>query len=270
MMKITVSNQRGGVGKTTTAINIASIAASLGTRTLLIDADPQGSVATVLGLNPKNCLYDFLVGGVVFEDCLAQPRKNLDVLCSNRRTAQAESVLTGMLARERVFDTLFSPVDRAYGLVVIDVSPSITQIQTCAMVYTRNILVPVSMDILSYQGAGASIETAKNLNQLLKTDIRTLAILPVMVHRRMVMTELVLEGLANLSSQQSIPLLPVIRTDASVPKAARSQQFLADYDPNCKAYLDYLEATRALDAIPSGPALLEEVHINAVHEGASA
>lgn len=92
-------------------------------------------------------------------------------------------------------------MDDKYDLVIIDVSPSITQIQTCAIVYTKTLLVPVAMDILS-QGAGASIETAKSLNHLLKMDIRTLALLPVMVHRRMVMTELVMNGLADLSAQQ--------------------------------------------------------------------
>lgn len=163
-----------------------------------------------------------------------------------------------MLAREMVFSNLFSAIDSEYDLVIIDVSPSITQIQTCAMVYTKSLLVPVAMDILSFQGAGASIETAKRLHQLLKMNIRTLAILPVMVHRRMVRTELVLRGLEDLSAQQSIPLLPAIRTDTSVPKAARSQKFLADYDKTGKAYNDYREACYALCSLLDGVANVEQ------------
>jgi hypothetical protein len=108
------------------------------------------------------------------------------------------------------------------------------------------------MDILSYQGAGATIETAKSLNQILKTNIQTLGLMPVMVHRRMVMTELVLQGLEDLGQKQSIPLLPAIRTDSSVPKAARSQQFLADFDSSCKAYSDYLDAYRVLSGVLFG------------------
>jgi chromosome partitioning protein len=71
--KITVASQRGGVAKTTTAANVAEITASTGLSTLLIDADPQGSIATILGLTPKHYLYDFLIGGVVFEDVLCSP-----------------------------------------------------------------------------------------------------------------------------------------------------------------------------------------------------
>jgi len=155
-----------------------------GVQDMLIDADPQGSIATILGLAPERYFFDFVVGGLALEDCIVQPRENLHVLCSNRRTAQAETILAGMLAQEYVLDNLFSARDSQYGLVVVDVSSSITRIQTCAMVYTKNLLIPVAMDILSFQGAGASIETAKNLSQILQVDIRALAILPVMVHRR--------------------------------------------------------------------------------------
>ena len=133
-----------------------------------------------------------------------------------------------------------------YDAVLIDVSPSINLLQTCAMVYARQILVPVAMDALSFQGATASIETAKSLNRLLKTDIRTIGILPVMVHRRMAMTEMVLSGLVDLCAQTEIPLLPSIRTDTTVSKAARQRQFLADFDDRCKALEDYTAAADAL------------------------
>lgn len=244
--RLAVVNQRGGVGKTTTAINLAAIAAKTGIPTLLLDGDPQGSIATVLGLAPKHFLYDFIIGGMVLEECVVEAQKNLHVLCSNRKTAQAEMALTGMLAREMVLKELLRQFDQQYGLVIVDVSPSISQIQTSALVYAENLLVPASMDILSFQGAGASIETAKNLNHLLRLDIRTVAILPVMVHRRMVMTELVMRGLEELGAQQSIPILPAIRTDTCVPKSVRSQKFLSDYDNTCKAYIDYREACSAL------------------------
>ena len=249
MIRLVISNQRGGVSKTTTATTLARILADRGFKVLIVDTDPQGSVASILGLKPDRYLYHFLIERIVFEDCIVKAHENIDVMCSNRQTVQAEAILMTTVAREMAFENLFSPVDSPYDAVLIDVSPSINLLQTCAMVYTKQILVPVAMDALSFQGATASIETAKSLNQLLKTDIRTIGMLPVMVHRRMAMTEMVLSGLADLSKQTGIPLLPLIRTDTNVPKAARQRQFIVDFDPNCKAVEDYTAATEFLIAL---------------------
>jgi chromosome partitioning protein len=145
----------------------------------------------------------------------------------------------GNVAREHAFTQLFSAVDADYDYVLIDVSPSITLLQTCAMVYAERVLIPIAMDTLSFQGAMAAIEASKSLNQLLKANIRTIGLLPVMVDRRLAMTSAILEGLEKLSKGMDIPMLSAIRTDQSVTKAARNGQFLSDYDPKCKAVEDY-------------------------------
>lgn len=105
------------------------------------------------------------------------------------------------------------------------------------------------MDTLSFQGAMASIEASKSLNQLLKANIRTIGLLPVMVDRRLAMTATVLEGLEGLSKGMGIPLLRSIRTDQSVTKAARAGQFLIDYDRKCKAQEDYHQVADELESI---------------------
>jgi chromosome partitioning protein len=249
MNRIVVSNQRGGVSKTTTAATLAREFADRGKRVLLIDTDPQGSVASILGLQPKKYLYNFIIEGLKFEDCVVPISDQIHVMCSNRETVKAEAILMGNLARERAFSNLFQPVEHTYDVVLVDVSPSINLLQTCALVYAEQILIPVAMDTLSFQGATASIETAKSINELLKTHIRTIGILPVMVDNRLAMTKMVLEGLDGLSKKTSIPLLPVIRTDQTVTKAARARQFLADYDPKCKALEDYRHAADSLISI---------------------
>jgi cellulose biosynthesis protein BcsQ len=115
------------------------------------------------------------------------------------------------------------------------------------MVYAERVLIPIGMDTLSFQGAMASIEASKSLNQLLKANIRTIGLLPVMVDRRLAMTTTVLEGLEGLSKGMSIPLLHSIRTDQSVTKAARAGQFLIDFDPKCKATEDYRQVANELE-----------------------
>ena len=165
----------------------------------------------------------------------------------------------GETARELTFQNLFPAVDRGYDVVLIDVAPSISLLQTCAMLYARQLLIPVSMDGLSLQGAIASIETARMLSDLFRTEIKTTALLPVMVDRRYQMTEMVMESLKGMSERYQVPLLPAIRTDANVTKSSRQKQFLVDYDPKCKALEDYTAACRELSIL-----LKDQIHVHPV------
>jgi chromosome partitioning protein len=99
---------------------------------------------------------------------------------------------------------------------------------------------------LSLQGAAASIETARTLSTLFNIPVKTVGLLPVMVDRRLQITETVLESLKAIGERAGVPLLPPIRTDATVTKANRQRQFLIDYDPKCKAVEDYNIACDAL------------------------
>lgn len=239
MIRLVISNQRGGVSKTTTTTTLAREFADRGKRVLVIDTDPQGSISSILSLKPQHGLYNFVIEKLRFDDCIVKVSEKIHVLCSNRETTKVETILMGNVAREHAFTQLFGQIDQDYDVVLIDVSPSITLLQTCAMVYAERVLIPVGMDTLSFQGAMASIEASKSLNQLLKANIRTVGLLPVMVDRRLAMTTTVLDGLEGLSKGTKIPLLPGIRTDQTVAKAARAGEFIVDYDPKCKAVEDY-------------------------------
>jgi cellulose biosynthesis protein BcsQ len=139
---------------------------------------------------------------------------------------------------------------------VIDVAPSLTLFQTCAMLYTKRVLIPAAMEILSVQGASASISSAAELNRLFKREpgIASIGILPVMVNHRLQMTQTVLTALEDMSRELHVPLLPMIRTDTTVVKAARSKMFLADFDPKSKAVEDYEQAAARLLEILASPA----------------
>jgi chromosome partitioning protein len=250
MIRLVVSNQRGGVAKTTTAVTLARCFADRGLRTLLIDTDSQGSVGTILGLRPHSTLHDFLIRQVPFSECVVQANEHLDVLCSDRKTQAAEDIISGQTLRELYFEQAFgdSGADAGYDAVVIDVAPSLTLFQTCAMLYTKNVLIPVAMETLSVQGASASISSAKELNRLFKrpSGITSAGILPVMVNHRLQMTITVLTALEEMSRELGVPLLPAIRTDTTVVKAARSRMFLQDYAPKAKALEDYLAVAEVL------------------------
>lgn len=241
MIKFVVSNQRGGVGKTTTATTLARCFADRGMKTLLIDTDSQGSVQQILGIRPEYVLYDFLIGGIALKTCIVSAHPQIDVLCSDRRTMEAEDVITSRMGREMTFEQAFGPHDQNYDAVVIDVAPSLNLFQTCAMMYTRNVLIPAAMDSLSAAGAASNFQAMDTINRMFKVEppIRAIGLLPVIVDRRLQMTDLVLESLEGLSARTSTPVLHAVRTDTAVVKCGRKKEFLADFDPKSKALEDY-------------------------------
>ncbi|MBI1790658.1 MAG: ParA family protein, partial [Acidobacteria bacterium] len=233
MVRLVISNQRGGVAKTTTTATLARFFGDRGMRVLIVDADPQGSLGIVLGLRPRKYLYEMVVHNHPFEECITPAAPNIDVICGNRDTTRVEAALLGMTGGEFAFVRLFGTVDSTYDAVLIDVAPSISLVQTCSMMYAKRLLIPVAMDMLSLQGAVACLQTTRILTDLFQTEIRAVAMLPVMIDRRFGLTSFVLQALEEMSGKYSVPLLHSIRTDATVPRAQRARMFLADYDPGC-------------------------------------
>jgi chromosome partitioning protein len=240
VQRLVIANQRGGVSKTTTTATLARFFRDQGMRVLVIDADPQGSLGLVLGLKPEKYLHDFLVHNRPLEQCVVPAAANIHVLCGSRDTTVVEAALFGTPGKELAFSRQLSVADGRYDAVLIDVSPSINLIQTCSMLYARNLLIPVAMNMLSLQGAVACLETVQMLGEAFRTAIRPVALLPVMVDRRFGLTEYILNALEEMSQKYRVPLLHAVRTDGTVPRAERAGQFLADYDARCKAMEDYL------------------------------
>ena len=253
MLKLVISNQRGGVSKTTTAVTLARYLADRGKRVLVVDTDPQGSIAVILGLRAGDRdLHSFLIKRRALEDCITPAGEGIDVICGSRETVKAEGILMAETARELTFLSLFPPVEPNYDAILFDVAPSISLLQTCAIMYSQRIFVPVAMDPLSLQGAAASLQTSQTLGNIYARDIRTVALLPVMVDRRMQMTTVILKSLDDLAKHNRVPILPHIRVDSSVNKSSRTKQYLQDFDPKGKAILDYTDAFDHLMEILEG------------------
>lgn len=249
MLRLVIANQRGGVSKTTTTATLARFLGDQGKKVLVIDADPQGSLGLILGLRPERYLHDFLVHKHPLEECVVPAAAKIDVLCGSRDTTAVEASLLGTSGGDREFIRRLDEAERAYDAVLIDVSPSISLLQTCAQLYARRLLIPVAMNMLSLQGAAACLQTATLLSEAFQETIQPLALLPVMVDRRFSLTEYILKALEEMSEQYRVPLLHAIRTDGTVPRAERTRQFLADYDPHCKALADYTVAAMQMEEL---------------------
>ena len=239
MFRAVFVNQRGGVGKTVTTITMARWLADQGKRVLIVDTDSQGSLGYCLNLKAKAFLFHFVARGYSFEDCIVQAHERIDVLCSNRETMQAEASLMGQIGREQTFVHLFKPIESVYDAVLIDVAPSISLLQTCAMVYCENAIIPINMDALSFHGAVATQSLAGSLNDLVNAKVKIAAILPTQVIGGRQMTSTILETLRGWTTRFGLHLLPPIRTDAAVSKMVKQQVFLQDLDPECRAMKDY-------------------------------
>jgi cellulose biosynthesis protein BcsQ len=172
-------------------------------------------------------------------DCVVNVLEKLDVLCGGRTTTDAEQQVTSVVARERLFEDMFSNFDDIYDAVLIDVAPSISLMQACAMVYARHFLIPGAMDSLSVSGAGASLFYASTISRACRVPIRPMALLPTIVNKRIGLTEIVMNMIQALGQQNGIPIIGPIRTDTAVGKAHRAHQFLADFDLKSKALEDY-------------------------------
>jgi chromosome partitioning protein len=252
MIPVVMTNQRGGVAKTTSTHSIADCFAAAGKKVLIIDTDPQGSIAVVLGVKPKANLHQLVVAGFSLSDCVTQVKDGIDLIASDRTTVETEVTLMARTGRELAFKMIYddqsSDFDR-YDIILIDVAPSITLLQTCSMLFAERLVIPVAMDLLSLQGAVAACSTARQLNKVFHTNIRPVAFLPVMVDARLQMTKLVLNQLTELSREWSVPIVHAIRNDVTVNKASKHRQFLADYDPDSRVAGDYKTASEQLLAI---------------------
>lgn len=246
MIKLVIGNQKGGVGKTTTAITLARCFADRGLKTLLIDSDPQGSIAVTLRLKPEAYLADFILNQLRLADCVVPVTERLDVLCGNRETTAMEQRIFTMYGRELVFQNAFGMYEEQYHAIIVDVAPSISLLQACSMVFCQNVLIPISMDTLSVSGAGATIFSAQTIGNSVRVPIRSVGLVPAIVNRRYGLTDVVMKMIQQLSDTYHIPILPSIRTDQVVGRAARAHKMIVDVDPKAKALEDYEAATASL------------------------
>lgn len=174
---ISIANQKGGVGKTTTAVNISAILAKRGKKVMLIDADPQGNASSGLGLEKdmENSLYDVLINDANIEDTLQDTEiKTLKVCPSNMDLAGAEVELVSEMSREQRLKEKLDEVKDTYDFVIIDCPPSLGLITLNAFTASDSVLIPVQCEYFALEGLGQLLNTInlvkKHLNKTLEVE----------------------------------------------------------------------------------------------------
>jgi chromosome partitioning protein len=178
---ITVANQKGGVGKTTTAVNLAHGLVLEGKRVLLIDLDPQGQCATILGLSPEPGTFNLLIADLAPNEIIRlTDRENLFVILGDRKTATAQTVLS--VQRNPIsytYNKLFPKVeDDKIDYVIIDTSPSVGELQEQALWAAKGVLIPCAVDYLASDGVFNIAVTLKRIHEEFDWNGKILGILP--------------------------------------------------------------------------------------------
>ncbi len=169
MKVISIANRKGGVGKTTTAVNIGTAMAAIGKKVLIVDLDPQGNATTSLGVSKNKCLYstyDLLVGICdVFEAIIKTDINNLHILPSSPSLAAAEIELVDEVNREYIIRMKLCNLADTYDYVLIDCPPSLNLITINALVASNSVIVPLQSEFLALEGL---TDLVKNINTIKK------------------------------------------------------------------------------------------------------
>ena len=238
--RVAILNQKGGTGKTTTAINLAAGLAEQAHEVLLVDTDAQGNVGVSLGVAGERALYHVLVESADPTEVAVPVRQHLDVITSDATLAAAEIWLARQNTdqRSRILSKRLNmmAISRRYDYVIIDCGPSLNLLNQNALSYADEVIIPVTCDYLALVGVKQVLRTIKDVERHLGHAVRISAVLPTFYDGR---TRLAREVLETLQSHFKHKCLEPIRLNTRLAEAPSHKKTIFEYAPVSHGAADY-------------------------------
>jgi chromosome partitioning protein len=243
---IAVANQKGGVGKTTTAINLASSLAVLEHRTLIIDADPQANATSGIGIDPqtiKTSIYECVIDDVPPQNIIIKTNTpNLDLIPAHIDLVGAEIEMINLPDREKMMRKVIAEIRDNYDFIIIDCAPSLGLITVNSLTAADSVIIPVQCEYFALEGLGKLLNTIKIVQDHLNPDLAIEGILLTMYDSRLRLANQVIEDVKNHFSEMVFDT--IIHRNIKLSEAPSFGESIIMYDVNSKGAVNYLNLAR--------------------------
>lgn len=251
MIKLCIANRKGGVSKTTTAVNMSSILVEKGYKVLLIDLDPQGNATENLGLNPEelsNTIYQVLAKDLPLYEAIHETKFGIDIIPANTELAYAEIALANKLSRDKILSNAIGSADLAYDFVILDLPPNLGLVSINGLVASDRVIITVDVGVFSLTGISDLMALIGLIKNQLNPKLDVLGVLMTRVDNRTNLAKNIKKILET--SLGSMVFNTQIRQNVAIAESQINNKPINFYDKACAGYIEYCKfAEEVLESV---------------------